>query len=352
MHAFTHNALPGRVVFGKGRVAELAEEARRLQLRRVMIVSTPNQRALADAMAERLGELAIGVHAMAVMHVPADVAQAAVAQARLLQADGIVAVGGGSTVGLGKAIALDTGLPVIAIPTTYAGSEMTPIWGITRDGVKSTGRDTRVLPRTVIYDAELTTKLPPMVSVTSGINAVAHCVEALYAQDANPVSSLMAAEGIRAFARALPRIVAEPQDMDARDLALYGTWLAGSVLGTVGMALHHKICHTLGGSFNLPHAEVHTVMIPQVTAFNREAAPQAMARIAEALGADDAAVGLYELIVRLQAPCSLRVLGMRAEDLDQAADLATRNPYYNPRAVTRDNVRALLQSAYDGRLPS
>jgi maleylacetate reductase len=352
MHAFTHNALPGRIVFGSGRVAELADEARRLQLRRVLILSTPGQRALADAMAQQLGELAVGVHANAVMHVPDTIARAAVEQARALQADGIVAVGGGSTIGLAKAIALDTGLPSIAIPTTYAGSEMTPIWGITRDGVKATGRDTRVLPRTVIYDAELSQNLPPMISVTSGINAIAHCVEALYAQDANPVSSMMAAEGIRAFAVALPGIVAKPDDMAARGLALYGAWLAGSVLGTVGMALHHKICHTLGGSFNLPHAEVHTVMIPQVTAFNRDAAPEAMMRIAGALGSDDAATGLYELIQRLRAPCSLRELGMPAEDLDLAADLATRNPYYNPRRVTRDNVRALLQSAFDGRSPS
>jgi maleylacetate reductase len=352
MQAFTYNALPARVVCGPGRIAELPDEVRRLNLQRVLVLCTPNQTQLASVIAQLLGTLAVGIHAEAVMHVPDAVAHAAIERARALAADGIVAVGGGSTIGLGKAIALETSLPVIAVPTTYAGSEMTPIWGITRNGVKTTGRDARVLPRTVIYDAELTLRLPVAVSVTSGFNAIAHCVEGLYSQDANPVGSLMAAEGIRALAQSLPVIVAKPQDADARSLALYGAWLSGTVLGMVGMALHHKICHTLGGSFNLPHAEVHTVMIPQVTAFNSKAAPAAMARLAAALGCTDAAGGLYDLAVRLQAPQSLRALGMRETDLDSAADLATRNPYYNPRAVTRDNVRDLLQAAYEGKRPS
>lgn len=352
MQAFTYNALPCRVVFGAGKVQTLADEVRRLNLQRVLVLSTPNQHALANTMAESLGPLAIGIHAEAVMHVPDTVAAAATAKARAIAADGVIAVGGGSTVGLGKAIALETSLPLIAIPTTYAGSEMTPIWGITRNGVKTTGRDARVQPKTVIYDADLTLKLPVSVSVTSGFNAIAHCVEALYSQEANPVASLMAAEGIRALAQSLPTITTQPQDAAARSLALYGAWLSGSVLGMVGMALHHKICHTLGGSFNLPHAEVHTVMIPQVTAFNSKAAPEAMARINTALGSSDAACGLYDLATRLQAPNSLRALGMREADLDQAADLATRNPYYNPRPVTRENVRELLQAAFEGRRPS
>jgi maleylacetate reductase len=194
--------------------------------------------------------------------------------------------------------------------------------------------------------------LPPNTSVTSGINAMAHCVEGLYAQDANPLTSLMAVEGIRALAQSLPGIVAAPQDADARSQALYGAWLGGSVLGSVGMALDHKICHTLGGSFNLPHAEVHTVMLPQVTAFNASAAPQAMQQIAGALGAANAATGLYDLVVKLNVPIALRDIGLRAEDLDNAADLATRNPYYNPRSTTRANVRELLQAAFEGRRPT
>lgn len=364
MERFTHESLPARVVFGRGRSAELPDEVRRLGLTRVLVLSTPGQAALAQNIADTLGSLAAGLHPHAVMHVPEAVADAAVQEATRLQADGIIAVGGGSTIGLGKAIALKTGLPQVALPTTYAGSEMTPIWGMTRDGVKSTGRDLAVLPRTVIYDADLSAALPPRVAAVSGMNALAHCVEGLYAAEVSPLIALMAEEGIRALAQGLPRIMKDPKDLDARELALHGAWLAGSVLGLVGMALHHKLCHTLGGSFNLPHAEVHSVMIPQVTAFNAAAAPAAMARIARALGTaksldeakafdtESAAAGLHALAVRLGVPLSLRELGMRADDLELAADLATRNPYYNPRQVTHENVLALLAAAYEGRAPA
>ena len=205
-------------------------------------------------------------------------------EAQRLGADCAVAIGGGSTTGLGKAIALDSGLPILAIPTTYAGSEMTPIYGLTEGGVKKTGRDARVLPRTVIYDPELTLTLPLAMTVTSAMNAIAHAAEGLYAHDGNPIIALMAEEGIRACAAALPRLAADPRDLDARGDALYGAWLCGTVLGAVAMGLHHKLCHTLGGSFNLPHAEVHTVILPHALAYNAAQAPEAMARIARALG--------------------------------------------------------------------
>jgi maleylacetate reductase len=352
MQRFTHEALPGRVVFGRGRSAELPDEVRRLGLARVLVLSTPGQAALAQGIATALGTLAAGVHPHAVMHVPEAVADAAVQEATRLQADGIVAIGGGSTIGLGKAIALKTGLPQLALPTTYAGSEMTPIWGMTRAGVKTTGRDHKVLPRTVIYDVDLSAALPPRICAVSGMNAIAHCVEGLYAAEASPLVALMAEEGIRALALGLPGIVDNPHDLTARELALHGAWLAGCVLGLAGMALHHKLCHTLGGSFELPHAEVHSVMIAQVTDFNAAAAPEAMTRIARALGTDNAAAGLYALALRLGIPLSLRELGMREADLHRAADLATRNPYYNPRPVTRANVLALLEAAYEGRPPA
>lgn len=352
MQGFVRNTLPGRVVFGPGRLAGLPDEARRLHLTRVLVLSTPGQAALAQHASELLGPLSAGVHAKAVMHVPDAVAENAIAAATAAGADGIVAIGGGSTIGLGKAIALQTGLPQIAVPTTYAGSEMTPIWGITRDGLKTTGRDTRVLPATVIYDPELSLALPPRISATSGMNAIAHCVEGLYAADADPLTSLMAEEGIRAFAQSLPHLLQHPDDLEARSRALYGTWLAGSVLGLVGMALHHKLCHTLGGSFGLPHAEVHTVVLPQVAAFNAAAAPEALARVAAALGADSAGAGLYDLAARLGTPLSLRELGMQETDLERAADLATRNPYYNPRPLSRAALLPVLQAAYAGRRPT
>jgi maleylacetate reductase len=299
----------------------------------------------------RLGAHSAGVFDGAVMHVPVEVAEAARDKARKLEADCCVAIGGGSTTGLAKAIALTSELPILSIPTTYAGSEMTPIWGLTESGVKKTGRDLRVLPKTVIYDPALTLSLPVAMSVTSGINAVAHCVEALYARDANPIISLIAEEGIRALAGSLPEIVAQPNNLEARSNALYGAWLGGVSLGAVGMALHHKLCHTLGGTFNLPHAETHTVVLPHAVTYNASAAPEAIEHIARALGTRSAAGGVYDLAASLGAPLSLQALGMTRDQLDRAADLAVRNAYYNPRPITRDGIRNLLEDAFNGRRP-
>jgi maleylacetate reductase len=352
MRDFIYEALPSRVVFGLGSLERLDPELERLGLERVLVLSTPPQREQALQISERLGGKRVGIFDQALMHVPLETAQAARFEAARLAADGLLAVGGGSTIGLAKAIALESGLPIIAVPTTYAGSEMTPIWGLTEHGVKTTGRNLRVLPRTVIYDPSLTLSLPAAIAGPSGMNAIAHCVEALYAQDANPVTSLMAEEGIRALGAALPRVVSDPEDLVARSEALYGAWLAGSVLGAVGMALHHKLCHTLGGSFNLPHAEVHTVILPYATAYNREAAPEAMARICRALNCEDAAQGLYALAKRIGAPTALKAIGMAQEDIPRAAEIAVRKPYYNPCPVSREGIQALLQEAFEGRSPA
>lgn len=348
---FVYEALPSRVVFGVGSLDTLAAEVERLG-NRALVLATPPQREQAEDVAARLGERSAGVYDQAVMHVPIETAQAARDEAQMVGADCCVAVGGGSTIGLGKAIALEFGLPIVAVPTTYAGSEMTPIWGLTQDGVKRTGRDPRVLPKTVVYDPTLTLTLPPQISGPSGMNAIAHCVEALYSETANPIISLMAEEGVRALGASLPQVVAQPDDLEARSDALYGAWLSGAALGAVGMAIHHKLCHTLGGSFNLPHAEVHTVVIPHAAAYNRDAAPAAMARVARVLGADDAPAALYDLAERIGAPLALKDIGMAEADLDRAAELATTNPYYNPRPIERDAVRALLDDAFHGRRPA
>jgi len=286
------------------------------------------------------------------MHVPIEIAQQAREEAARLGADCCVAVGGGSTTGLGKAIALTSSLPILAIPTTYAGSEMTPIWGITEGGRKTTGRDPRVLPKTVLYDPTLTVTMPTQLSVTSAINAMAHCVEALYAKDANPIISLLAEDGIRSFAQSLPGIVKNPDDLNSRSKALYAAWLGGVSLGAVGMALHHKLCHTLGGTFNLPHAETHTVLLPHATAYNAPAVPEAMHRINAALGTRGAPQGLFDLAKSLGASLTLKEIGMKESDLDKAAEIAVQNPYYNPRPITKEGIRSLLQSAYEGRRPT
>ena len=351
MLAFSYDILPARVVFGAGCLNKLPEEMERLGAHRALVLCTHEQHREGHRILERLGPRAAGLFDKARMHVPIEVAGQAREEARKLGADCCVAVGGGSTTGLAKAIALVSTLPILAIPTTYAGSEMTPIWGITEGGVKKTGRDPRVLPKMVIYDPTLTITMPPGLSATSGINSIAHCVEALYSQDANPIVSIIAEEGIRALATGLPVVVKEPADLEARSNALYGAWLGGMALGAVGMALHHKLCHTLGGSFQLPHAETHSVVLPHATAYTAPSAPEAMARIARALGAKSAAQGLYDLARSLGAPMSLAALGLKSADLDRAADLAVENPYYNPRPITREGIRALLQDAFEGRRP-
>jgi maleylacetate reductase len=352
MKEFVYDQPAARVIFGIGSLDRLAAEVQRLGARRALVLATPEQRADAEEAARRLGEVAAGVYAEAVMHVPIETARAARAEAKRLDADCCVAIGGGSTIGLGKAIALESGLPIVAVPTTYAGSEMTPIYGLTEAGLKKTGRDRKVLPKTVLYDPALTVSLPAKISGPSGMNAIAHCVEGLYAQDANPIVSLLAAEGIRALARSLPIVVKEPANLEARSDALYGAWLAGFVLGNTSMSIHHKLCHTLGGTFNLPHADVHTVILPHATAFNRNAAPEAMRTIAEALGAKDAAQGIYDLAAKIGAPVALKNIGMPGDGLDRAAKLATENPYYNPRPVEYAGVRELLQRAYEGTRPA
>jgi maleylacetate reductase len=352
MQSFVYDQPASRVIFGIGSLDRLPDEVKRLGARRAIVLSTPEQRGDAEEAARRLGDMAAAIFAEAIMHVPIETARAARDAARKLDADCYVAIGGGSTIGLGKAIALETGMPILAVPTTFAGSEMTPIYGITEGGIKKTGRDRKVLPRTVLYDPTLTLTLPAKIAGPSGMNAIAHCVEGLYAQDANPIMTLLAAEGIRALARSLPVVVTEPKNLEARSDALYGAWLAGSVLGNVGMAIHHKLCHTLGGTFNLPHAETHTIVLPHAMAFNREKAADAMRIAADALGAPDAAQAVYDLAGRLGAPLALKDIGMPADGLDRAAKLATENPYYNPRPVEYSGVRQLLDNAFYGRRPA
>src|SRR3954468_17656847 len=357
MKSFIYSNQPARVVFRAGALDQLAAEIDRLGVRRALVLSTPEQRASAEDVSRRLGSHSAGVYDRAVMHVPIETAQAARAKAKELNADCCVAIGGGSTIGLGKAIALTSELPILAIPTTFAGSEMTPIFGITEQGQKKTGRDPRVLPKTVIYDPLLTMSLPAHIAGPSGMNAIAHCVEALYAQDANPITSLMAEEGIRALASSLPTVVSKPDDVEARSEALYGAWLAGACLGNVGMALHHKLCHTVGGTFNLPHAETHAVILPHAVHYNFDAAPEAMARIARALGAsglaaDGVAAALFRLARTLSVPLALRDIGMKMESLDEAARLALQNPYYNPRPLEYSAIRLLLQNAWEGKRPA
>lgn len=351
MKEFVYSALPGRILFGAGKVKFLAEEIDQLGCKRVLVLTTPEQQHLGEMVRTIIGDRFAALFPGAVMHVPTSVVDQALHVAKEHNVDCAIAIGGGSTTGLGKALALASELPIIAIPTTYAGSEMTPIWGLTEGGIKKTGRDRRVLPKTVIYDPDLTMSLPPFVSGPSGINAIAHCVEALYAPDANPITSLIAEEGIRAISSSLRTVVYEPDNQTARADALYGAYLAGSALAAVGMSLHHKLCHTLGGSFNLPHADVHTIILPYAVSYNSSAAPEAMQRICRAMGTDNAAQGLYDLNRAIGAKLCLSDIGFTENDIETAAEIATKNPYANPEKITKEGIVRLLTDAYFGVRP-
>jgi maleylacetate reductase len=351
MRSFEYTAHPARVVFGAGTLARLRAEVERLGGTRVLLLTTPELAGVADRAAGVLGPLAVARFDGVAMHTPVEVTERALAVAREHGADCLVSIGGGSSTGLGKALAGRTGLPQVAVPTTYAGSEMTPVVGETAAGAKTTRSSPAIVPKAVVYDVELTLGLPLALTVTSGVNALAHAVEALYTPQANPVVDAYALRAVTLIAGALPRIAERADDLDARADALTGAWLAGMCLGTVGMGLHHKLCHVLGGSFGLPHAETHTVVLPHVMAYNAPAAPDAMRRIADALGGTDAPAGVYDLVDRLGGPTSLATLGLAEPDLPAAAALATDQPYPNPREVTEAGVLAVLTDAWRGARP-
>lgn len=355
---FAAAPMPARVVFGAGALDRLPELVDTLGARRVLLIASAGRAgALAGRLRALLGDRLVAADSRVAMHVPEQIAEAVRADAARSGADLVVAAGGGSAIGMAKAVALAGGPPVVAVPTTYSGSEMTPIWGITRGGAKETGRDERVRPRAVLYDPALTLDLAPRVAGPSALNAVAHCVEALYAPDASPLVALAAAEGLRALAASVPRVMRAPADLAARTEALYGAWLGGLALGASTMGLHHKLCHVLGGSFGLPHAETHAILLPHTVAYNAPAAPAAMQTAARALGAatGDVPRALHTLLGDVAdvsgAPRSLREIGFRDGDVDRAAALAAGKPYPNPRPVRADALRELLGRALDGSVP-
>lgn len=411
MQPFEYNANPARVIFGPGTLKQLPAELARLRVSAPLLLSTPQQLAQAESLQSLLLSSSTssssssssgpdkpitpaGIFAEATMHTPTSVTERALEVVRASRADAVVSVGGGSTIGLGKALAVRTGLPHVCVPTTYAGSEMTPILGETSEEgeggkkTKTTRSDPKILPGTVIYDVELTMTLPAGLSATSGVNAIAHAgmffssfffpgvkgrrrtlprlalvqpythtklthpaVEALYARNTNPIITLLALEGTKALATSLPTIIRNPSDTPARTAAQYGAWLCGTCLGSVGMALHHKLCHALGGTLDLPHAETHTIVLPHALVYNAPALPaETLRRLADALpGSEgDPVRGLNVLLGRLGVKRALRDLGMEESGIDVVADVAVRNPYWNPRPVEREGVRELIRRAWAG----
>lgn len=340
-----------RVLFGVGSRNTVADEVRRLGCSRALILSTPPQSSSALDLAAALNDMSAGVFSRAAMHTPVEVTEDALRHVQEINADCIVAIGGGSTTGLGKAIAYRMNLPQIVIPTTYAGSEATPILGQTEDGVKTTLTDRKVLPEVILYDPELVATLPVGMTVTSALNAMAHAAEALYARDKSEDSSQLAIDGLTSFVKSLPKVLLDPEDLAAREETQRGAWACGAVLGRVGMALHHKLCHTLGGSFELPHAETHAIILPHAIHYNAQAVPGLLAPVTDLLDGSSPGMALWQFAKSMGAPLALRDLGLQAQDLDRVAEIATRNPYWNPREVTANGIRALLEKAWTGEAP-
>jgi maleylacetate reductase len=334
-----------RVVFGPGAVERVAAEAAHLGLERALVVATSGSGArLGARIVKLLAARAAGLHAEAVVHVPKAVAQAGLVATQAARADGLVAAGGGAAIGLAKAIALETSLPILAVPTTYSGSEATPIWGTTEGDRKITGRDQRVVPRTVLYDPDLTLGLPAAVTAASGMNAIAHCVEGLWIHERTPVTMALACEALARFTQYLRRAVADGSDRDARAECLVAAWLAGTVL-TGGTGLHHKLAHVLGG-LGLPHAETHAIILPHVTRFNLASAEDARVRLARALGADDPVRVLAGFVQGFPIPQRLRDVGFDQARIPDVAAQAAALGIKEPRSVSAEDAAALLAAAY------
>lgn len=349
--AFEHSWPAQRIVFGWHTASDaLTVEVERAGAHRLMVVAGASEQAAATRVTDGL-PVAVR-HSEVARHVPVEVAERARQVAAEHDVDLLVSVGGGSTTGLAKAVALTTGLPIVAVPTTYAGSEATDMWGLTEQRRKSTGTDPRVLPRTVIYDAALTLSLPVEISVSSGLNAMAHCTDSMWAPRSDPIDRALAAEGIRALDAGLPQVLADPQGRVGREQALYGAWLAAVAFSSAGSGLHHRICHVLGGMFDLPHAPTHAVLLPYVLALNAPYAPPAADRIAAAFETTDPLAGLLRLDRRLDAPRALRDLGLAEGDLERAVEpVLAAVPPDNPAPVTGDDIRGLLRAAWRGDDP-
>jgi alcohol dehydrogenase class IV len=351
MEAFTYISHPARVVFGHGTLDQLGAEMDRLGMRRAFIAGTPSQAAAIDGVAAAMGDRVAHIWPRPAMHAPVEVTAEALKVLEQSGADGLIAIGGGSAIGMTKALALRTGMDQIVVPTTYSGSEMTNVLGQTEEGVKTTSVSPEFLPETVIYDVDLTMELPVGLSGLSGMNAIAHAVESLYAANRNPITCLMGEEAIRAMACALPAVAADPSNREARSDALYGAWACSLVLGMSAMGLHHKLAHVCGGTFNLSHAHTHTILLPHSLAYNAPAVQPAMERMARAIGREDVPQALRDIADSFGAPQGLKDIGMPEEGIDRAVEIFFRNPYDNPRQLAEEPIRNLLRRAWKGDAP-
>uniref|UniRef100_UPI003F496166 maleylacetate reductase n=1 Tax=Nonomuraea bangladeshensis TaxID=404385 RepID=UPI003F496166 len=340
-----HETAPARVLIGQGACDRVAGEVERLGGERVLLVSTPSAAAASERVAGALGTCLAARFDRAAPHTPVTVTAQAMAVVEATRTDCVIAIGGGSAIGLAKAVSARTGMPQIAVPTTYAGSEATPVLGETENGVKTTRRDPALAPGTIIYDPDLTLGMPRGLTRTSAMNALAHAVEALWAPDATRLTDALATEAVDGILRALPEVLADPADPDARGQLQTAAWLAGVCLAQTRMGLHHQLAHVLGGSFDLPHAELHTILLDHVMAYNLPSAPGALARLTRLVGPNPVQV-VARLTREYEGPTTLGALGIPLDGLRGIAERVAANPYPNPRPLTADAVLDLLERAW------
>ena len=346
---FTYHSDPVRIRFGAGSAAALAAEADFHEINRIVVLCSKSRADLALRLTAGLGARRLAVCDASEPNMPRAAFERVLAELKRHDADGFVVIGGGSPIGLAKAAAATTKLPYLAVVTTYSGSEMAARWRIGIADNRISGEGRAALPATAIYDPELTLDLPARMSAASGMNAIAHAVESLYGIDTNPVVQAMAEEAIRRIGAALPRVVQNPRDLAARTEVLYGAWLAANFRAEVG--LEHAIAQRVRQWFDLDHAHTHAIATPYAIGFNADAAPDAMARISRALGAADAARGLYDLNVRLGLPTGLKGLGLREQDIGRAVEVVAAVKIDHPKPVSKADLTNIIAQAYAGEPP-
>ena len=345
------NATPARVIFGAGSSATVRDEVIHLDRRRALVVSTPGRKAMAEQVAARLGDRAIGILPKAISQVPIELAREGRAAAREAGADCIIAIGGGASIGLAKGISLELALPIINIPTTYSGSEMTAFCGITINGVKIMHESRNMLAHTVIYDPELSMGLSPHNSAASALNALAHCVDGIYVTSSTPIHQLAAIEGARVVVNGVRGVWNNPSSIEARSELLYGAYLAGAALAG-GFALQHGLAHTLGGSYKVPHGNAHAVSLPYVTAYNTAFAQEGVGAVARSLSTDNLAGTIHDLLRELELPVKLPDVGIERKELERVAKITVDTDNgLNPGPLTFEAVHGIVEAAFAGERP-
>jgi alcohol dehydrogenase class IV len=347
---FEYTSFPNKVFFGEGSFSTVAKLLANYD--KAFVIAGERQAACVQQLIDELGKERVIHFSNIVQHVPVELVEQARQQQVQAQTNVLVAIGGGSAIGLAKALALQNEHDIIAVPTTYAGSEMTNIWGLTTTAGKTTGRDMKVLPKYVVYDPMFTANMPTSLAATSAMNAMAHLMEAVYAHDTNPITYGYALDGMRKLREGLELLATTKQmTIQINQLLQYGSFIAGKALCDVSMSLHHKLAHVLGGTFGLAHADVHTVLQAYVLEYQWDALSSSVQQdFKEALQHPYPPVALQTLAKNVKAPTQLKEIGFTEKDIDKAVDTVLAKPYANPKPITKAGLEQLLQNALGGML--